>query len=666
MVELAGLSDPALLPNTVAQVLHVTLPGQGGAVDELVGGMAPRTALLVLDNCEHMLDAVAALVQAILAGAPNVTLLATSQEPLHLQAEQQYRVAPLAVPTATTAGHSREFGAVALFEARVRAADPRFALTDESLPLVVDICRRLDGLPLAIEMAAARVATLGLRTVRDKLDARFKLLTGGSRTTLRRHQTLRAALEWSHNLLNDAERAVFRRLGVFAGGFTMEMAQAVASDAQLDEWAVLDQLSALVDKSLVVADAGEAPRYRLLESARAFALEQLAAGETADMLRRHAVAMRDFLQRVDDANLDGELRTDQFAARVLPELDNLRAAHAWATGEAGDPQIAVGLAAHAGALIDYALECRGWLVPLKQRVEDGPVDTAVEARFWRAIAAGNVAGSVPLAVQIEAACRARSLCEELRQPRRVFSSLIQLSRLRGMQKQADAAQAALDEARQLVRPDWPAEFRILLLRRGGTIARAAGRLTEAVALHEEAIRVSASIGDWRLEVIGRTALVDLMWEIGPVEAAAHEASRLVDDLRAKPAALSDMDNAFANAVSILSEMGHVDEASAVAREALPLMRRSGSYFVEAWAYLFWRRGQREAAARLIGASDAQCAKDDAPRQPNEERLIAQARADLEAKMGAEAFAGSHAAGARLGEAELVALISEALAQAPGK
>ena len=163
-----------------------------------------------------------------------------------------------------------------MFEARVRAADPRFALNDDNLPVAIDICRRLDGLPLAIELAAARVATLGLQPVRDKLDARFKLLTGGSRATLRRHQTLRAALEWSHNLLTDAEQAVFRRLGVFAGGFTMEMAQAVAGDAQLDEWAVLDHLSALVDKSLVVADAGDAPRYRLLESARAFALEQLA------------------------------------------------------------------------------------------------------------------------------------------------------------------------------------------------------------------------------------------------------------------------------------------------------------------------------------------------------------------------------------------------------
>ena len=222
-------------------------------------------------------------------------------------------------------------------------------MNGESLALVMEICGQLDGLPLAIELAAARVASLGLGPVRDKLDARFRLLTGGSRTSLRRHQTLRAALEWSHSLLNEAERAVFRRLGVFAGGFTIGLAQAVASDEQLDEWVVLDQLGALVDKSLVVADAGIAPRYHLLESARAFALEQLAADETEAVLRRHALAMRDFIEQADSANLDCELRSDQFAALVLPELDNLRAARAWAIGKMGDLQIAIEIATHAAA-----------------------------------------------------------------------------------------------------------------------------------------------------------------------------------------------------------------------------------------------------------------------------------------------------------------------------
>ena len=461
MVELAGLSDPALLPNAVAQVLHITLTGQGDALEALVVGMARRTALLVLDNCEHMLDAVAALVQAVQKNAPSVRLLATSQEPLHLPAEQQFRVLPLAVPTATTADHWREFGAVALFEARVRAVDPRFALTDESLPLAVDICRRLDGLPLAIEMAAARVATLGLRPVRDKLDARFKLLTGGSRATLRRHQTLRAALEWSHQLLNDAEQAVFRRLGVFAGGFTMGMAQALASDAQLDEWAVLDHLSALVDKSLVVADAGEAPRYRLLESARAFALEQLAlakpptccggtrgssstscGGSTARTSTANCAPTSSLgcccRNSTTCARPTRGRRVTAVTSRWLSVSPRMRAPSSTTRSSAR-----TGLRPTPGvASIAMAL------------------DTALAARYWRAIAANNMVGHVPRALQLEAAARARARCTPRSDlPRRTFTCLIQISRhAMAMRQDAIADRQRSTKRGNSSRPTGPRSF----------------------------------------------------------------------------------------------------------------------------------------------------------------------------------------------------------------
>jgi predicted ATPase len=666
LVELAGLSDPALVPNVVAQALHVLLPGQGPALDELVAGLAQRTLLLVLDNCEHLLEAVAALAQAITHQAPGVMLLATSQEPLRLPAEQQYRVAPLAIPSGLTTSSSRAFGAVALFEARVRAVDPKFTLNDESLSLVIDICRRLDGLPLAIELAAARVGTLGLRPARDKLDARFKLLTGGSRATLRRHQTLRAALEWSYNLLDVAEQVVFRRLGVFAGGFTMELAQAVAGDAQLDEWAVLDHLSALVDKSLVVAEAGDTPRYRLLESARAFALEQLAASETAETLRRHALAMRDFMQRIDGANLDCELRSDQYAALVLPELDNLRAAYAWATGESGDLNVAVAIAAHSGSLIDYAVECVDWLMPLLPHVEGGTVDPAVAARFWRAIAASNMVGHVLRTVQLEAAVRALSMYRESGQPRRVVSCLLQVARHRLARRDAAAqaaAQAAVDEARGIVGQDWPAEFRILLLRADGSLAGFAGRRSERVAIRREAVRVSVSSGDWRHEVIDRSNLVDTYWEDGSIDEAASEARKLAAELRVRPAADSEMAMHFANLIGILSEMGRIDEASAVAREAIPILRRARYTYIEEWVYLFWRRGQFDTAARLLGASDAERARFGTPHQANEQRLIDAARAGLAARLPADAFTRALAAGAALDEREWLTVVSEALARA---
>jgi tetratricopeptide (TPR) repeat protein len=443
----------------------------------------------------------------------------------------------------------------------------------------------------------------------------------------------------------------------------METAQAVAGDAQLDEWAVLDHLSALVDKSLVVSDAGEASRYRLLESARAFALEQLtAAGEMAETQKRHALAMRDFLVRVDNANLDGELRTDQYAALVLPELDNLRAVHAWATSDAGDLQVAIALAAHAGSLIDYAVECADWLVPLQRQVEDGAVGPAVAARYWRALAAGNMAGRVPLSLQTAAAARAGAMYQALGQPRRVFSSLMRLSYYLGVQHQDAAVRSALDEARSLIRPDWPAEFRILLLRRDGSLTREAGRFTEALALFNDAVRASKSTGDWRLEVIARTNLIDLLWEMGKIEEAAREASALAHDLRARPAAYGDMDLVFANWMGILSESGRIAEASAVAREALSLMRRTQDYYVEAWVHLFWRRSQIGTAARLLGASDAICVRTGSPLQPNEARLIADVRASLAAQLSEEALADHLAAGAALSLGEIAALISETLAQ----
>ena len=662
MVELAGLSDPMLLSNAVAQALRITLPGQGVALDELVTVLAQRHLLLVLDNCEHLLDAVAALVEAVLRSAQNVTVLATSQEPLRLPAEQQYRLVPLAVPSANESG-ARAFGALALFEARARAVEPRFVLNDDSMVFAIDICRRLDGLPLAIELAAARVATLGLRSVRDKLDERFKLLTAGSRSTLRRHQTLRAALEWSHKLLNDAERAVFRRLGVFAGGFTMELAQRVAGDAQLDEWAVLDHLSALIDKSLVVAEAGDAPRYRLLESARAFALEQLAAAEeTSAVVKRHALAMLGFLERIDDANLDGELRTDQFAARVLPELDNLRAAHAWATGEGADVQVAIGLAAHAGSLIDYAVECADWLLPLQAAVESGAVEPALTARYWRAIGAANMAPRVPFALQLKASSRALSLYRPLGQPRRVVPNLIRLAWLADAGGDAAAAQRALDEARALVQPEWPPEFRILVLRREGFVARGNGRLTEALALHRDCVRVSASSGDWRLEVMARNNLVDLLWQTGPIEEAAHEASELAAELAVRPAADAELALIHACVMGILSELGSIEEASAAGSRGLPAMRRCRRYYVEEWVYLFWRRGQLDAATLMLGVMDAKLGFADTLRPPNEERLIAHARAGLETALPADVLASHLAAGAALTEDAMYALICETLSK----
>ena len=452
---------------------------------------------------------------------------------MRLQAEQQFRLEPLAVPRDASVAGARGYGALVLFEARVRAAAPRFELAEADLPLVIDLCRQLDGLPLAIELAAARVPLLGLRAVHARLRERFLLLTAGARSALRRHQTLRAAIDWSHALLSDEQRAVFRRLGVFSGGFTMELAQAVCADEDHDEWAVLEQLAALVDKSLVVADASEPVRYRLLESPRAFALEQLAAaGETAAMLERHAAAMLQFLRGADDGNMDSTLRSEEYAALVLPELDNLRAAYAWAAGEGGDRAVAIGLAAHAGPLIDYSSEFADWLLaqhaasrPRRGRrhhrgpllARNGRLEHAGAAHHRRAARGGAARHGrlPPLATAATAVLGAA--------PRRALGA---------QAGDIDGARAAIDEAAALIEPDWAAEFRIVVLRFRALSRRQAGEHDAAAAMYGEAIRLAREAGDWRLEVIERVNACDLLLGARPARRSRAGAGRGAGSARA--------------------------------------------------------------------------------------------------------------------------------------
>jgi tetratricopeptide (TPR) repeat protein len=257
------------------------------------------------------------------------------------------------------------------------------------------------------------------------------------------------------------------------------------------------------------------------------------------------------------------------------------------------------------------------------------------------------------------------LYQALGRPRRVFSCLIQLARHRNAQRHDAAAQAALDEARALINPDWPVEFRIFLLRIGGYLALETGRLDEALTFVRDVVRVSAAAGDWRLEVMARSNLVNVLWTAGPIEEAAREACKLAEELRARPAADSDMATLYANLIGVLSEAGHIDDASAAASDSLPIMRRAHALYLEEWVYLFWRRGQIDTAALLLGALDAQQLRTAVPLQVNERRLIAEARPAIEGEQRPEALSAGLAAGAALGEAELFGLISEALAQPMG-
>jgi predicted ATPase/class 3 adenylate cyclase/DNA-binding CsgD family transcriptional regulator len=331
-VDLAPITDPDLVPVAVARTLG--LPDQPGrsTMDTLTHFIGDRRMLVVLDNCEHLLDACAALIVALLGAGPGVTLLATSREPIGVAGEVTWRVPSLALADE----------AIELFTDRAHHARPDFSITEDNSAAVTEICWRLDGMPMAIELAAARVRALSPAEIVDGLHDRFRLLTGGARTAARRQQTLRASVDWSHALLTEPERIVFRRLAVFMGGFDLEAAQAVCGDGDVARYQILDELTLLVDKSLVVAEnSSGSTRYQLLETVRQYALEKLGESGEADAVRaRHRdyyTAMAGLLDT--PAQAGHERRIEQ--AEV--EIDNLRSAFGWSR-ETSDITLALGLA----------------------------------------------------------------------------------------------------------------------------------------------------------------------------------------------------------------------------------------------------------------------------------------------------------------------------------
>jgi predicted ATPase len=362
-VGLASLANPDLVASALAAVLGIPLPGLN-PVSGVTASLRNRQALIVLDNCEHVIDAAAALAEELLRAAPRISILATSREPLRAEGEWLHRLASLALPPGSvdlTPGEALRYPAVELFDERAGPVVDGFALGEGDVPAVLEICRKLDGVPLAIELAAARVDAFGVKDLAVRLDNRFTLLTKGRRTALPRHQTLRATLDWSYELLAAPERVVLRRLAIFAGGFTLQGASAVAADDDIAAPDVIDCVINLVTKSLVSAEAGGAEiRYRLIETTRAYSLEKLVeAGEFDAVARRHA---RRYLDLFESAEAEAAIRlTDEWLANYVPRMDNLRAALDWAFSADGDATIGVALTAAAVPLwmhLSLMEECR--------------------------------------------------------------------------------------------------------------------------------------------------------------------------------------------------------------------------------------------------------------------------------------------------------------------
>jgi predicted ATPase/class 3 adenylate cyclase len=408
LAELAAVTDEDAVPAAICHALLLTVHPGRPALEALLDALAAQDVLIVVDNCEHLIGGCAKTAEAIGRQCPRVHLLATSREPLGIGGETIYRVPSLSLPgpdgsAALAAGSS---DAVALFAERARAHGVVLDVDGQAGPLVVSVCRRLDGMPLAIELAAARLRSMSLSELGDRLDQRFRLLTGGSRTALERQQTLRAAVGWSYSLLTGAERVLLARLSVFAGGFALDAAESVCGFGDLDVLEVADLLGSLVDKSLVVAEpAGAGLRYRLLETIRLFAAERLV--ETGDGGEAAAVAAAHYAHFLAVAEAAAGYLTGPEQAKWLARLDadlaNLRRAAGYAAGRPDGTALVLRLGAALGHRYWMARsreqEALGLLVPVLRRPDAG----AHPALFAGAlIAAAEVACyvDVPMARQL--------------------------------------------------------------------------------------------------------------------------------------------------------------------------------------------------------------------------------------------------------------------------
>jgi predicted ATPase/DNA-binding winged helix-turn-helix (wHTH) protein len=658
-VELAGVADAPALPGAVAAALGID-GGSGDATDALVAAVKPLTMLLALDNAEHLLAEVAALCHALHAAAPGLRLLVTSQAPLRVAVEQVLRIDPLALPDrGLPAGEALQFGSVALFVERVRAFDRHFALDGANAGAVIELCHALDGLPLAIELAAARAPLLGVARLLASMRDRFALLTHGrNRAAPERQRTLQATLEWSHGLLDDREQRVFRRLGVLAGSASLDLVEALLVDGEDDRWTVLDALDTLVERSLVAAlprgDGHVEPRYRLLESARAFALQCLdRAGERTALQRRHAYAMAAVLDAAYDEYFSGRIGVDDWLHQRAPDLDNAREALHWARA-AGDAELELRIGTTMLRALPPSLHDER--VALADAVEaciDDGLPLSLQMKAW--IELNCVLADPRKARGRVAAERALALARQLdtAQPDR-FVLYHALARAASAAAQADdlvAARALLDELQPIEDPAWPPQRLLWGAEAVQWVARMAGDTTEALHRGHRLLALDRARGSHASIATGN--LIDAELAAGHAQAAAGLGAELVESLRGTR---HEYSLAFA-CINLLAALLAQDDAArarpvaqqAWARaEAFELQHAAAAYL----ALLAALEGRPRAAVQLAAYSQALYATRNEAREQNETAATLRALQRARQSLDDATFARAQAQGEALRDAEI--------------
>jgi non-specific serine/threonine protein kinase len=691
LVELAPLSDPMLLPQNIAATFGIMMQSNISPLELLVNFLQTKTLLLLLDNCEHLMDACAQLSDTLLKKCPQLKILATSREALGILGEVAYRVPSLGLPDIQQLLEKfRDYESVRLFEERAQLAQTDFALTIENASSVAQICSRLDGIPLAIELAAARVNMFSTEQIAARLEASFNLLTGGSRTVLPRHQTIRASIDWSWNLLTDPERILLRRLSVFAGGWTLEAAESVCSGNSLEPHQVWELMAQLVAKSLIMVDqklAGET-RYHFHEIIRQYAHEKLSdAGEEENARSRHLKYFLQFTEQAE-ATLRGPTQIEWFA-RLNAERNNLRTALAWAV-KISDVEAGLYLSGRLGyvwAQFDIQEGIR-WLTEFTQKPKSNdyplarakalltrgrfliPVLKYSEARvvaqeclaIYRAqkdqhgeidgllLLASSMFNLTELEQSLEVALQALALSRSLGDKYREAQSLMQLGECRWQlttYRDFTYIEQAIYLNRQLKNWSGLADY----TGRAGRWILLSGNLQAAEKYAEEAMSLHRQLGNKRglggaLEIYGRIAFA-----LGDSEKARKFLRESIEIWQEIGERMGYLWVRSVLGYCTLSQ-GDIDVArhifSETAQEFFKDKIEIGVIFnLEGMAGLYIAIGKPEMAAHLIGWADATRERIIDPRPPLEQPDVDKIIATCLAKMGEVAFSEAYEAGRQM-------------------
>ena len=682
-VDFAPLSDSALVVQTVATALGVREKPGSSLLETLERHVADKRILIVLDNCEHLIAVCAEVVERFLAAGPNLRLIVTSREGLGISGEQSLVVRSLSLPSS---GTTSELNAIKTAEAgrlfvdRARLVQSAFEIDSSNAPMIAEICRRLEGIPLAIELAAARVRVLSPEQIRARLDDRFRLLTGGSKTALPRHQTLHATIQWSYDQLKPDEQETFRLLSVFAGGWTLDAATQVLKGG-IDTFEALDALSRLVDKSLVLMerDGKAEPRYRMLETVRQYALERLnESGEGEAVRTRH---LRFFVSLAKEAEpqLSGAEQV-KWLSRLEQEHENLRAALRWSLSGTGKIEAGAQLTCAVfqfWQVRGYWFEGRSWLMEMLKR---GELEDQMRGQLltWAAFIArrqGNYAEAVAqdeeallilreigdkqgtadalnnlgIAARFQgdyALAQVRyeeslAIKREIGDKRGIGSSLLNLGVVASHHGDYALAQARYEEALRISREIEDKSMISITLSNLGLVASHQGEYSQAQARYEESLRIKHEIGDKvgiavSLEGLGLVALRQKEYALAR---ARCEEALVINRESGNKAGIAF---SLCNLGIVAVEQERYNEAEGFLEEALPIYREIGNKrgiagCLEAFAGLAHAQGRSERAVQLFGSADALREAIGSPMPPVERAGHEHSVATLRDMFGAEYF-----------------------------